>query len=235
MKKIPGKDRYEIEFAQAQLEVLKARMNPHFIANTLTGIRSMLFQDRKEDAIEYLTLFAKLMRTTLDNASKNYISLATELHYIRNYIDIEELRFAGKFTTRIIFWESLAPIDILVPPTLFQPYIENAINHGLMHRSNDGKLKISFRDNGNLLKCTIEDNGVGRKRAKELENSMLTGHTSLSEQITQERMALYNKIYKTFDFAIETTDITDTNGNICGTKVEIQLPLKYIYNERNPK
>lgn len=235
MKKIQSKARTEIEFAQAQLEVLKVRMNPHFIANTLTGIRSMLFQDRKDDAIEYLTLFAKLMRTTLENASKNYITLAAELHYIRNYIDIEELRFAGKFTTRIIFWESLAPIDILVPPTIFQPYIENAINHGLMHRTSGGLLQISFRDYGNLLRCTIEDNGVGRKRAKELENALLTGHTSLSEQITQERLTLYNKIYKTIDFAIETTDITDSDDKVCGTKVVIQLPLKYLYDESDSK
>lgn len=230
MKKIHSNDRYEIELAQAQLEALKVRMNPHFIANALTTIRSMIFKDQHA-AYDALSTFSTLIRTTLENASKDYITLAAELFYIRNYIDIEELRFTGKFTTRIIFWENLVPIDILVPPTIFQPYIENAINHGLMHRSSDGVLKISFKSDGNLLKCSIEDNGVGRQRAKELENPTLTGHTSLSEQITRGRLALYNKIYKTSDFAIETTDITDANSNVCGTRVEIQLPLKYIYKE----
>jgi hypothetical protein len=102
-----------------------------------------------------------------------------------------------------------------------------------MHRSSDGVLKISFKSDGNLLKCAIEDNGVGRQRAKELENPTLTGHTSLSEQITRERLALYNKIYKTSDFTIETMDITDANSNVCGTRVEIHLPLKYVYYESN--
>ncbi|MEI6059437.1 MAG: histidine kinase [Bacteroidota bacterium] len=232
MTKSQGKDRYEIELAQAQLEALKVRMNPHFIANVLTTIRSMIFKD-PDAAYDALTAYSTLIRTTLENASKDYITLAAELFYIRNYIDIEELRFTGKFTTRIIFMENLVPINILVPPTIFQPYIENAINHGLMHRSSDGVLIISFKSDGKLLKCSIEDNGVGRQRSRELENPTLTGHTSLSEQITRERLALYNKIYKTSDFAIETTDITDTKGNVNGTKVEIQLPLKYIYNEND--
>jgi LytS/YehU family sensor histidine kinase len=230
MTKSSGKDRYEIELAQAQLEALKVRMNPHFISNVLTTIRSMIFKD-PDAAYEALTTYSTLIRTTLENASKDYITLAAELFYIRNYIDIEELRFTGKFTTQIIFRENLVPIEIMVPPTIFQPYIENAINHGLMHRSSGGVLQISFEADGNLLKCFIEDNGVGRRRAKELENPTLTGHTSLSEQITRERLALYNKIYKTSDFAIETSDITDSDNNVCGTKVEIKLPLKYIYNE----
>lgn len=230
MKKIQGNDRYEVELAQAQLEALKVRMNPHFISNVLTTIRSMIFKN-PDAAYEALTTYSTLIRTTLENASKDYITLAAELFYIRNYIDIEELRFTGKFTTRIIFTEDLVPIEIMVPPTIFQPYIENAINHGLMHRSSGGVLQISFKSDGNLLKCSIKDNGVGRQRAKELENPTLTGHTSLSEQITKERLALYNKIYKTSDFAIETTDITDADSNVCGTRVEIQLPLKYVYNE----
>lgn len=224
-----GKWNYEVELAKAQLEALKVRMNPHFIANTLTSIRSMLFNDRKDDAIEYLTLFAKLIRTTLENASKDYITLAAELQYMRNYLDIEELRFAGKFTTQIIISESLTPVDLLVPPTILQPFIENAINHGLMHRAREGKLTISFEPEGTLLKCSIEDNGVGRQKSKEIENRSLTMHSSLSEQITHERINLLNKIYATNDFSIETVDLTDANAIPCGTRVLVRLPLKSIY------
>jgi len=235
MKKSRGKDRYETELAKAQLEALKVRMNPHFIANALTSIRSLLYRDEKDAAIDYLTMFARLIRTTLENASREFITLAAEIEYIGNYLEIERLRFAGKFDTKVIVSDNLKAVDVLVPPTIFQPYIENAINHGLMHRTIGGMLTISFAANNNLLKCSIEDNGVGRQRAKEIENRSLTGHTSLTEQITRERLALYNKIFKTFDFAIETTDITDADSNVCGTRVEIQLPLKYVYNESDRK
>lgn len=224
-----GKSNFEVELAKAQLEALKVRMNPHFIANTLTSIRSMLFHDRKDDAIEYLTLFAKLIRTTLENASKDYITLAAELHYIRNYLDIEELRFAGKFTARIIFSESLAPVDLLVPPSIFQPFIENAINHGLMHRHHGGELAIKFEPEDTLLKCIIEDNGVGRQKAKEIENRSLTTHTSVSEHITHERINLLNKIHATNNYSIKTIDLSDNHGIPCGTRVEIRLPLQSIY------
>ena len=229
MTKIRSKDRYEIELAQAQLEALKVRMNPHFIANALTSIRSMLYRDEKDEAIDYLTMFAKLIRTTLENASREFITLAAEIEYVGNYLEIEKLRFAGKFDTKVVVSNNLKAADILVPPTIFQPYIENAINHGLMHRTSGGILKISFGTNSNLLKCTIEDNGVGRQRANELGNRSLTGHTSLTEQITRERLALYNKIYKTFDFTIETIDLEDSYGMASGTKVEINLPLRSIY------
>ena len=225
-----GKSNYEVELAKARLEALKVRMNPHFIANTLTSIRSMLFNDRKDDAIEYLTLFAKLIRTTLENASKDYITLAAELQYIRNYLDIEELRFAGKFTTQIIFSESLIPIDLVVPPSIFQPFIENAINHGLMHRTQGGKLIVEFKTEGHLLKCMIKDNGVGRQKAKEIENRSLTAHSSLSEDITRERINLLNKINSTKSFSIETIDLTDSYGISCGTRVEVRLPLQSIYS-----
>lgn len=224
-----GKSNYEVELAKARLEALKVRMNPHFIANTLTSIRSMLFNDRKDDAIEYLTLFAKLIRTTLENASRDYITLAAELQYIRNYLDIEELRFAGKFTTQIIFSESLIPIDLVVPPSIFQPFIENAINHGLMHKLQGGMLMIKFEPEGKLLKCIIEDNGVGRKKALEMETHALTSRSSLSEHITIERINLLNLIYSTTDYSIQTIDLTDERNIACGTRVEFMLPMKSVY------
>ena len=231
MTRSRGKIHYEIELAKSQLEALKVRMNPHFIANSLTSIRSMLYLDQKDVAIEYLTMFAKLIRTTLENATREFITLAAEIEYISNYLDIEKLRFAGKFDTEVIIANGLKATDISVPPSIFQPYIENAINHGLMHRTSGGMLTIRFGTEGKLLKCFIEDNGVGRQRARELENLSLPGHTSLSEQITRERMALFNKIFDSNDFAIETTDIMDTYGKVSGTRIEIQLPLTSIYSE----
>lgn len=224
-------DRYETELAKAQLEALKVRMNPHFIANALTAIRRMLYGDQKDAAIDYLTIFSRLIRSTLENASREYISLAAELEYTGNYLEMEKLRFPGKFVNNIIVEKGMSVADILVPPTIFQPYIENAINHGLMHRETGGILSIRFWSKGRLLKCEIEDNGVGRKRAQELESFSLSGHTSLSEQITRERLALMNKIFKTKDFSVTTFDLTDEEDNATGTRVEIHLPLRIIYSE----
>lgn len=220
--------------AKARLEALKARMNPHFIANTLTSIRNMLYKDHKDDAILYLTKFAKLIRTTLENSSNEFITLAAEIEYISVYLSIETLRFEDKFKTKIVVSPELRAPDILVPPTIFQPFIENAINHGLMHRKSDGMLSIGFGVSDNLLKCTIEDNGVGRKRARELENHALIGHTSRSESITFERIDLMNKIFNTSDYSINLIDIQDNNDNVCGTRVEITLPLHYIYKADKP-
>jgi len=229
MPKSGGKKIYEVALARAQLEALKVRMNPHFISNALTSIRSMLYQDKKEEAIEYLTYFAKLIRKTLENATKEFITLATEIEYLTNYLEIEKLRFADKFETKIIVPVNVNAADILIPPTILQPYIENAINHGLMHRLTGGKLTISFEISENLLKCLIEDNGVGRKRASEFELRSLSSHNSLSEQITLERISLFNKVFQTEDFAITTTDLYDDHGTPAGTRVHVQLPLQNIY------
>ena len=220
---------YETELAKAQLEALKVRMNPHFISNVLTSIRSMLFLDQKETAIDYLTLFAKLIRKTLENASKEFISLAAEIDYISSYLQIEKLRFADKFETDIQIQPDINTADIVVPPTIFQPYIENAINHGLMHRQNEGKLKILFELDSRLLKCIIEDNGVGRKRSHEIEMRSITGKSSFSEQITRDRITLFNKIFHTKEFSIKTEDLFDDSNNPVGTRVIIQVPRLNIY------
>jgi LytS/YehU family sensor histidine kinase len=229
MRSPRNKANYEVELAKARLEALKVRMNPHFIANTLTSIRGMLYNKRNDDAIEYLTLFSKLIRTTLENASRDYITLAAEIFYIRNYLDIEELRFSGKFSTRIVVSENIAPEDVLVPPNIFQPFIENAINHGLMHKLQGGILTVTFEMEDRLLKCTINDNGVGRKKALELETHGLTPRSSLSERITLERINLLNLIYSTTDFSIQTIDLADEYNIPCGTRVEFRLPLKSVY------
>ena len=221
---------YETELAKAQLEALKVRMNPHFIANVLTSIRSMMFLDQKDTAIDYLTLFANLMRKTLDNATKEFISLAAEIDYISSYLKMEELRFAGKFETEIQIPDSINTADIIVPPTIFQPFIENAINHGLMHQLKGGRLTIRFELDSILLKCIIEDNGVGRKRSREIETRSITGKSSLSEQITHDRMKLFNKIFHTNEFSIITEDLYDDSSNPNGTRVIIYLPQISIYD-----
>jgi len=224
-----GKKIHEVAIARAQLEALKVRMNPHFISNVLTSIRSLLYQDKKEEAIEYLTYFAKLIRKTLENATKDFITLAAEIEYLTNYLEIEKLRFPDKFDTKIVISENVNATDILIPPAILQPYIENAINHGLMHRLIGGQLTISFEISETLLKCLIEDNGVGRKRSAELEIRSLLSHNSFSEQITLERITLFNKIFDTEDFVITTTDLYDDHRAAIGTRVQVQLPLQNIY------
>lgn len=215
----------ETRLAKAQLEALKVRMNPHFIANALTSIRSMMYRDEKEAAIEYLTLFARLIRKTLENAVLELISLSDEIKFTENYLKLEKLRFGDKFEASIVVSSDLKEDEIMVPPGFFQPFIENSINHGLMHMSGGGKLDISFDPEDKLLKCTIQDNGIGRQRARELRTNSASRGSPLSEKIAREQMKLYNILYNTTDFRIETTDLADSRGKPAGTKVVILMPV----------
>ncbi len=214
----------EAELIRARLAALKVRMNPHLIANALTSIRSMLFKDEKDAAIEYLTSLAGLIRTTFENAEKDFISLSSEISYLTRYIEIEKLRFGDKFIFQLAVSPEIKTSEIMVPQMLFQPFVENAMNHGLMHRVQDGVLKISLKSQDGILTCIIEDNGVGREKAKEIEMHAITTHTSLSDIITKERILLLNKLFKNEAFSIKTIDLADQHMKPAGTRVVIQMP-----------
>lgn len=209
----------ELAIAEARLEALKAKMNPHFIGNTLTAIRSMVKSD-PEKVRDYIAVFANMVTQTMRNASIDKISLANEIRYISDYLNLQKLRYDEKLKYEIVC-DNLPAEDILVPPTLFQPYIENSIEHGIRHRTDGGTVTITFKIEGKLLKAIIDDNGVGRKRAREIEASLFKGRVSSSGRITEDRISLYNKLENTNDYNIEYYDKED-NG---GTSVIISLPL----------
>jgi LytS/YehU family sensor histidine kinase len=218
----------EAELIRARLEALKVRMNPHLIANALTSIRGLVSKNENDAAYEYLTLIAALIRTTFKNAEKDFISLSSEVSYLMNYVEIEKLRFGNKLRFHLVIPENLNASNIMVPQMLIQPFIENAINHGIKHLLKDGVIKLEFISDGTFLTCMIEDNGVGRKKAQEIEAHSITSHTSESDKITRERILLLNQLFHSSAFTIKIIDLENENGQGSGTQVIIQMPAMDI-------
>ena len=214
----------EAELIRARLEALKVRMNPHLIANALTSIRGLVSKKENDAAYDYLTLLAGLIRTTFKNAEKDFISLSSEISYLINYVEIEKLRFGDKLSFQLIVPENINTSNIMVPQMLIQPFIENAINHGIKHLVKDGVLKLELKSDGSTLTCLIEDNGVGRIKSREIEAQAFTSHTKESDSITRERISLLNQLFISSTFTIEIIDLENKNSQSSGTQVLIQMP-----------
>ncbi len=212
----------ENALANSERKALRLQMNPHFVFNALDAISGFIFKNEAKEAVRYLGSFAKLMRITLESSRETLVPLQNEMQLLKNYIDLEQLRFNNKFSYEIEIDEELDPYDILLPPMLLQPFVENAIIHGLKHKEgNDGFLKIAFKDVDNHLLCTITDNGVGRKKSGELNAHR--NKTSLATSITEERIDLLAKsLGERVIFTI--TDLFSKTGEATGTEVVISFP-----------
>jgi LytS/YehU family sensor histidine kinase len=226
-KKQKLKSEYERKLANVEMSALLAQMNPHFLFNSLNSIDSYIIRNESKKASEYLNNFARLMRLILQNSRSNYISLKDELEALELYIQMESLRFKNKFQYSIAVEEGLDTSSIVIPPMLIQPYVENAIWHGLMHRTNgvEGLVKINILKKEDDLLCLIEDNGIGRKMAAELKAQKQSSHKrSMGMQITQDRIEIINKLYN-MNASINIYDLKDEQGNARGTKVELTIPV----------
>lgn len=174
----------------SDLRAIRAQLNPHFIFNSLNSINRYILKNESEKASDYLGRFARLMRLVLDNSNHERISLATELETMQLYIELEQMRFEQSFQYEVKLAENINASLILVQPLIFQPFLENAIWHGLMHKPSGDKkliLRIWF-DSGNLI-CEIDDNGVGRQ-VKENKNSLGFKKKSHGIKLVQERLKL---------------------------------------------
>jgi len=207
----------------SELHALRSQMDPHFIFNTLSSIQSFITKNSSKDAINYLSKFSKLMRGTLENTKKQKITIKDEIEILELYMDLEKLRLNNKFSYKIIVDENIDPQFEEIPPMLIQPYVENAIWHGISHKIGDGIIKISFNLIGeNLLKCEIEDDGIGRKKSAEL-NKKRDKNTSLGMSITKERLEIINSL-KDSKLNINIIDLEEKNYPT-GTKIELFIPL----------
>ncbi len=226
-KKQQFKSDYEKKLANVEMSALLAQMNPHFLFNSLNSIDSYIIRNESKQASEYLNNFARLMRLILQNSRSNYISLKDELEALELYMQMESLRFKNKFSYSIAVDENVDTNSIVIPPMLIQPYVENAIWHGLMHRSNgiEGLVKIGISKKEDDLQCVIEDNGIGRAKAAEIKAQKPTNHKrSMGMQITQDRIEIINKLYN-MNASVHVHDLTDAEGNAKGTKVELNIPV----------
>jgi len=209
------------EMTQANL---RQQMNPHFIFNTLNSIQYYMYQNDKVATNNYLTKFSSLMRKVLDNSQSTSVPLRDELDALNLYLELECLRFKDKFEFKITVDEEIDPLMYKVPTMLIQPYVENSVCHGLIPMEGKGFVKIDVKLAGEHLICTIQDNGIGREAASEINKRRGTNHNSLGTRITASRLELVNSLYGT-DLKTVYTDLKDKNGEAEGTRVEIHIPI----------
>jgi anti-sigma regulatory factor (Ser/Thr protein kinase) len=206
---------------------LRLQMNPHFIFNSLNSIQSFIVNNDSDKATLYLAKFAQLMRLILSNSREPYVPLKDELKALQYYMDIENLRFDNKFTSRIVLDPNVDDDFIGIPPMIIQPYVENAILHGIIHLHGKGNILISLSIKNDLLVCIVEDDGVGRKKAMEFKEHSGLKHKSRGMLITKERLEILNKQLKG-QVSVNVIDLFDESGKARGTRVEIYIPFQEI-------
>lgn len=213
------------KMAEAEMHALRAQMNPHFIFNCLNSINRYIVKSDQATASLYLTRFARLIRLILDNSNSKYITLSSELEALKLYIEMEAVRFDKKFTCEINLTPDVYPESVYVPPLIMQPYVENAIWHGLLHKATEGHLTIQLSRKGkNILQCVIEDNGVGRQKAEELKGKAAFSRKSLGMQLTESRLLLMGRQVG-MNASVGVEDISDEQGQAMGTKVTLNIPV----------
>lgn len=212
--------------ADLEMQALRAQMNPHFIFNSLNSINRFILQNNKFQASEYLTKFSRLVRLILQNSKAPLISLESELESLKLYLELEALRFEQHFTYNVRIAEEIDEAMLKVPPLIIQPFAENAIWHGLMHKEEKGHIEIDIFQKEEVLYCRITDDGVGRKKASELKNRSGNTHHSMGMQITADRIALLQK-QKLIETSILINDLVLADGQAGGTEVTIKLPVIY--------
>ncbi len=209
----------ENQLINMERKALRLQMNPHFIFNALDSISSFIFKQDPKMAVRYLNNFAKLMRLTLESSMEHLHPVETEVSILKNYLELEQLRFKNKFTYGIEVDEEI-DYDVYIPPMLIQPHVENAILHGIKPKEGNGRIDIRFILEGEFLICEIEDDGIGRKAAKEL--GARKDHRSMATRINKDRIRLLKETLND-DISIEIIDKFEPGGGANGTKVIIQL------------
>ncbi|HEV7782823.1 MAG TPA: two-component regulator propeller domain-containing protein [Chitinophagaceae bacterium] len=211
------------KIAETEMQALRAQMNPHFIFNCINAIDNLIQTDQKDKATTYLARFAKLIRVVLDSSKNNVVPFHKEYDALQLFLQLEQFRCGDKFEYSLSADEELKEGDYKVPPLLVQPFIENAIHHGLMNKpGHDKKLLVKIRVENGRIKYLVADNGVGREKALEIKNLNKPDHISYGIQISKERIHLYNKCEDSNDVII--TDLF-TGEKPSGTQVELSVKV----------
>jgi len=215
---------------ELEMQALRAQMNPHFIFNCLSSINRFILKNEADEASDYLIRFSRLIRLVLINSEKPLILLTDEVEMLRLYIEMERLRFKDVFDYSISYTNKIEPGNVLIPPLLLQPFCENAIWHGLMHKEGRGHLSIDFEMQHNVLRCVITDDGVGRPGVAEITGYAGEKIKSLGLKLTTERLALFNE-EKSVQTFYEIADVLDEQGDISGTKVTLKIRYRESITE----
>jgi len=223
IQKAKARAKIEEQVSELKLQALQSQMNPHFIFNALASVQEYIFDNDQKLANKYLVMFSRLMRLILESSRKSTLLLSEELKLIDLYVNLEQLRFSDKFEYQKYIDPQLDSNTTYIPSMLIQPFIENAINHGLYHKK-EGKgllqLYIDKSDSGLIIK--VIDNGVGLQKAKAIKNSITKKEASRALEIVRERTKLYNKKSKD-DISLEISELYDTLQNVVGTQVVLLL------------
>ncbi|MFN8353563.1 MAG: histidine kinase [Spirosomataceae bacterium] len=212
------------QMTNLRMRALRSQMNPHFLFNSLNAIQECIITNQTDAAMTYLAKFSRLVRLILENSDRQTIPLSKEVETLRLYLDVESLRFTHSFHYELQVQTHLDPTLINIPPMLVQPYVENAIWHGLLHKKGERQLGIVFDSDDDSLYVTIEDNGIGRKKSATFESPAKKSKTSMGMKLTSERLNIINEQYDN-QAKVTVQDLLDTNGNSLGTKITLTLPL----------
>ena len=226
IKAIRHESEMKQKIAGTEMMALRAQMNPHFIFNCLNSIDNLIQTDQKEKATDYLAKFAQLIRAILENSKNNMIPCWKDLETLELYLEMEKLRWDNKITYALTIDAEIQQGDYKVPPMIVQPYIENAIHHGLLNKMDaDKKLDIEVHLEENNIKYTITDNGVGRQKAAEYKKINKPSQIPFGLQITKDRIDLFNQ-HK--NGSVKITDLYNPQHLPEGTKVEVWLTTQPI-------
>ncbi|MBK9736939.1 MAG: histidine kinase [Saprospiraceae bacterium] len=209
--------------SQAEMQALRSQMNPHFIFNSLNSINAFIIEHKIGLASDYLTKFSKLMRLILEHSKQELITLDKELESLRLYLLLEKIRFDNSFAFDITIDTDVQEADIRIPPLIIQPFVENAIWHGLMHKKEGGLVQISITlKTSDFIAISIKDNGIGRTKAKDLKTKDSNKDRSYGMQITKERLKLHHP-----DNDVNVIDhYNDFDSMSNGTEVILTLKIK---------
>jgi ligand-binding sensor domain-containing protein len=222
-KRESEKTELQNKIASTELKALRAQMNPHFIFNAINSVQYFMTSNDPESSQKYLSKFAKLIRYVMDNSKPASIPLEKELDALRLYIDLEALRFENRFEYQIVVDDKIDPGFIQIPSMLIQPYVENAIWHGLMHKKDNRKLSISINIKDSILVCVIQDNGIGREKSREIKSlDSNSYHKSFGMAVTKERLEIISRL-NNINPQVNIIDLYE-NGIAMGTRVEISIP-----------
>ena len=220
------KTRINKQMAELELQVLRARMNPHFIFNSMNAIQNYVYTEDKRAAGKYIVQFSRLMRLFLNASYEKFTTLNQEIEISERYVALEKMRFENKFDYEFIIEKTLPLTTIKIPSLILQPYVENAINHGLVHRTTKGYLWVRvYQDNNNMLICEVEDNGIGRVAAQKIRQQSLKKHRPRGMALVAERKRVLNDRHN-LEVQIDLIDLYNEQAKATGTKVVIQIPIK---------
>jgi LytS/YehU family sensor histidine kinase len=210
---------------------LQAQMNPHFIFNCLSSIQQYIFSQDALEANRYLTGFARLIRATLHHSSRPFITLGAEIDYLTTYLSLEKLRFKEKMDYQIIVDPAIDVQQAIIPPMLIQPYVENAMRHGLRHKTTGkGYIRVRFALGAEKLSVTVEDNGIGRRAAAVYKTREHIEYQSRGMNLTADRIRLMNAKFNNGIY-IAVTDLQDDAGAAAGTRVVMYFPLFHLTDQ----